>query len=688
MENEGGAADAGRFATVVIDDYAGPYPNLPEIREHANRVLSLLAKLGFEPAAQPYAPAEETAAGVKDWLDGLRSPGRRLLFYWAGHASRRREDDLWLYCQDTGDPPSPATAIGGSDLGEFLAEQSAREIVLILDACHSGIGINAIVSAFRGVTEKRAYPGRRPSLAVISSASSYQAARERVFAPALVTILQDGPPEPSENYAGWTSRDALITPNDLADAIEEHLKRNGSRQAPDYLQSRTVGGFFPFLPNLAYRPGQSDVTVESRRRGAFADNEMAEHFLVKFRGIDADGADGADGWFFAGRVHPLRTIVTWLRIGSGMLVITGPPGSGKSAIMGHLAVLSVPAYRRLAEDAGALADADPDTLPAPNSISAGVHAKGKTLLDCVTDLASALDIAAPARGWEYPGQFVAAVRDLGRPLTVLLDALDEAYLGDRAAIAADLLRPLSQLPGVKILVGTRPSLDDPAAADVNDPLRGSGAIIRDLTQDPGQVIHLESDPGGAAAIADYVAARLARPSGSPYRGHPDRTQVVAATVAGHSQAVFLFARLIARALAGQPAMLDLSSKEARELLSGGVADAFAADLDRYGSDRRRVADFLAPLAWAEGAGLPRRQVWLALTNALADGTPAAGEYTDGDLAWVLENAGAHIVESGEDGQTVYRLYHRAFSDYFRCQRDPTDVQARIARALATLAGPA
>ena len=651
-------------------------------------MLSLLAKLGFEPAGQAYAPSEETAARVRDWLAALRSPGRRLLVYWAGHAGKRQEDDLWLYCRDTGDPPVSATAIAGSELGELLAEQPAREIVLILDACHSGVGINAIVSAFRSVTEKRAYPDRRPGLAVISSASSYQAAREGVFAPAFVTILQDGPPEPSDSYAGWTSRDALITPNDLADAIEEHLKRNGSRQGPDYLQSRTVGGFFPFLPNLAYRPGQSDVTVESRRRGAFADDEIAEHFLVKFRGIDADGADGADGWFFAGRVHPLRTIITWLRVGSGMLVVTGPPGSGKSAIMGRLAVLSVPAYRRQAEEAGVLADADPDTLPSPNSISAGVHAKGKTLLDCVTDLAGALGIAAPAMGWEYPGQFVAAVRDPGRPLAILLDALDEAYPADQAAIAADLLRPLSELPGLKVLVGTRPSLDDPAAADIMDPVGGGGAIIRALTEDPGRVIRLESDPGGVAAITDYVAARLVHPPTSPYHGHPAQARVMAAAVAGHSRTVFLFARLIARALAGRPDMLDLYSEDARELLSGGVGDAFAADLDRYGSDRRRVADFLAPLAWAEGAGLPRRQVWLALANALADGTRGGSEYSDSDLAWVLENAGAHIVESGEDGQTVYRLYHRAFSDYFRRQRDPSDVQARIALALASLVGPA
>jgi hypothetical protein len=119
-----------------------------------------------------------------------------------------------------------------------------------------------------------------------------------------------------------------------------------------------------------------------------------------------------------------------------------------------------------------------------------------------------------------------------------------------------------------------------------------------------------------------------------------------------------------------------------------VTEAFAADLERYGDDRQRVADFLMPLAWAEGSGLPRRQVWLALANALADRTGARSEYTDSDLAWVLENAGAHIVESGEDGQTVYRLYHRAFNDYFRRRRDLAEVQARITRTLANLAGPA
>jgi hypothetical protein len=62
--------------------------------------------------------------------------------------------------------------------------------------------------------------------------------------------------------------------------------------------------------------------------------------------------------------------------------------------------------------------------------------------------------------------------------------------------------------------------------------------------------------------------------------------------------------------------------------------------------------------------MPRRQVWLAAANAIASGE-AGRRYEDPDLAWILEHAGAHLVESGEDDQTVYRLYHQAFNDYLR-----------------------
>ncbi|MFI6504152.1 WD40 repeat domain-containing protein [Nonomuraea typhae] len=115
------------------------------------------------------------------------------------------------------------------------------------------------------------------------------------------------------------------------------------------------------------------------------------------------------------------------------------------------------------------------------------------------------------------------------------------------------------------------------------------------------------------------------------------------------------------------------------MFGSDLAEAFTDDLARYGPDSRRVHDVLAPLAWAEGAGLPRRQVWLALASALAQ-----VRYAESDLAWVLEHAGAHIVESGEDGQTVYRLYHQSYNDFFQRARRTTETQSRITDALLGL----
>ena len=100
--------------------------------------------------------------------------------------------------------------------------------------------------------------------------------------------------------------------------------------------------------------------------------------MLKFRGIDT--ADER-GWYFTGREKPLRRIVAWLRCAeSGLLVVTGPPGCGKSAVLGRLAVLSDQGYRNEADKAGALTGVSRRTDPGIGAISAGIHAKNKTLV--------------------------------------------------------------------------------------------------------------------------------------------------------------------------------------------------------------------------------------------------------------------------------------------------------------------
>lgn len=76
---------------------------------------------------------------------------------------------------------------------------------------------------------------------------------------------------------------------------------------------------------------------------------------------------------FTGRTASVRRIVTWLGTRSrGMLVVTGPSGSGKSALLSYVAHLTIPEfYERLSGK-------PPLHLqPDLRSIHAAVHCRGR-----------------------------------------------------------------------------------------------------------------------------------------------------------------------------------------------------------------------------------------------------------------------------------------------------------------------
>jgi WD40 repeat protein len=667
------------YAVVVVDTYDDvQLPRLKLIRTEIARVATVFERMGFVKDGQDLA-GDGRSDTIRSRFGTWRPQARRILLYWAGHGRPEGVDEYYLCCRDTKGHAGPGNAVSAIELGQWLADKDkdADAIVLVVESCHTGGGAREIFTAFDKRIEPRAYPpGHRPRLAVIGAAQPHQSAREALFARMLIEVLENGPPPGTESYLPWGEHDAYLTPAEVAEAVAEKLRLAGIDQYPEC--KGAVANFFPNRRHVAFAP---NVEVEAkRRRGAWLQGDIREHFLVKFRGIDT--ADER-GWYFMGRNKPLAAITGWLRTArSGLLVVTGPPGCGKSAVLGRLAVLSDPAYRAEAQQAGVLTGLSQATDPGLGSIDVGIHAKNKTLLDCIGELAAALELATPAGGWHRAGELVAAVRGRGQPVTLLLDALDEAHAGDLGAIAADLLRGLAALPGVRVVVGTRPDHPHP---DQLSPAtsNGSGPLLRALAAD--RIVRLDQDPDAEAAITAYVAQRLLEMPGSPYVDQPEQIRrAAAAEVAAHSGGIFLFARLLARALARGDQPLDLTSQQAQLLLRGGVAEAFAADLVRYGGDEERVRDLLTPLGWAEGAGLPRRQVWLAMANALADST--GQRYAEADLAWMLEHVGAHVIEAGEDGQTVYRLYHQAFNDYLRRGHDPVAVNRTITEALLRLAG--
>ena len=96
---------------------------------------------------------------------------------------------------------------------------------------------------------------------------------------------------------------------------------------------------------------------------------MKEHWDPRARGVEQAARPG---WFFTGRRQALSQLVTWLTAApdpaDNVRVVTGGPGSGKSAVLARLITMSDPRY--CASMPGPLAADDPVAgLPPASSTS-------------------------------------------------------------------------------------------------------------------------------------------------------------------------------------------------------------------------------------------------------------------------------------------------------------------------------
>jgi Caspase domain len=627
---------------IGISDYE-EWDKLPGVPDDLREITEELGR--FFATHVPEFKDGGTVPEVGAALDSLMAQAaadsvRRLILFWTGHGAREG-DGFYLIARNS--PKAKLyglNAIAADDLGSLIAKSGIEKILVVLDTCHSGAAASVIAKRFATVVENQTFPPdvEPPAVAVIASALPLQRARDGAFVRALLRVLRDGAPggEPL-----WTDHDRWIVLEELTDVIDQVLAEEVMHR-PSFAQfGRLVG----FLPNPRFQEGlaSEDVETLSRRRRARA---YEEEFERAARGIEMRES----GWYFSGRVQLLRDVVAWMKDApGGMFVITGKPGSGKSAILGRIATLQLPEFRRSTEFAGILPDLDPATLPPEGSVDAAVYAKGLTLEGCTAALADQLGLATSLTTEAAQARLSSHLRDAQRGFTFIVDALDES--AEPPAIADQLLRPLAALTTTRVLVGTRRTY---RAASIVSMLDAEHTTIRDLDDERAS----EED------IAAYVALRLLDPRrDTPYRGDEDAARTVASEVAREADGVFLFARIISGILRDRLEPLDLSTREADVLLHGGLKGIFEQNLARYGAQERRVRELLQPLAWAEGAGLPRHNgVWASLAGALA---PNGVEYTDGDITWVLREAGDLILEAAEGGQTVYRLYHEFLAEYFR-----------------------
>jgi hypothetical protein len=340
-----------------------------------------------------------------------------------------------------------------------------------------------------------------------------------------------------------------------------------------------IAAMLPTTRLAVYWPGLLDV-LPSRLS---LSRHFHTHWDPRSRGVEAAHVAGT---YFTGRRRALETLVRWLASdpdpSDNLRLVTGGPGSGKSAVLAKLVTRAEPSYRRRYPPT---VD-DPVAALEPGAVNVAVYARG---LGGGQILAALADGAEPVP--TEVDELVAALAERGRPLTFVVDGLDES--SEPAAVAGILRRLAGQTAdlGLRLLVGTRPGAEQRL-------LRTLGTTAYRNAIDLDDSAYLER-----ADLAEYVRRRLlldgvpanVAPS-TPYRGSEALAQRVADKVAERAHPSFLIAAMVAVDLVRRPTAVDPGT-EAWEQFPATVDDAMRSYLERLpADDASRIEDLLRPLA--------------------------------------------------------------------------------------------
>lgn len=596
------------IATGVTTDLETSADRLVESVSRMSRVFE--SKLGYERATSLHLnPTAQTMRAQLRAFAKECTPTDIVVLYHTGHADNvRGEHRLWM-----GDTADPVDALPTAEITErLLAGTPLASLLLILDTCFAAEGgmqaLEAAHRAIEGSTGKTAF--------AINAAHPKEQVRAGDFA-GLFERAVDHP-------ATGAYQPRYLPP----DAIVGRIKRDETRKDWQTVSLSTIHVTHEvgFLPNPRYDSllHGMDVAIQLQ----IVQDEQRRQDMEKFFARSREN--------FVGRHNALREITAWLTAGTDLrtIVVTGDPGSGKSAVIGQLSTLSDHDWGPTVSRQGL----PPGTIPPPGSITTPIHARNRTSAEILQALCASAQVGEAAT----PGEFLQA--RAGKPMVAAIDAIDEAVDLDRLVAILNSLIDAGPRTGFRMLLGTRSHILD----------RLSTAI---------DVINLD-DPKYAdpESLREYAEGRLRSVDGSPYAAaDPGVVRGVARAVAGAAGRSFLVALITSRSLAMQRSIADPGDEAWLARLPGTAADAMEQDLQtRLGKDAARACDLLRPLAYARGKGLPWEDIWARLASALA-----GQRYTDADLIWLRRNAGSYFVESAEKGRSAYSLYHEALAEFLR-----------------------
>ena len=334
------------------------------------------------------------------------------------------------------------------------------------------------------------------------------------------------------------------------------------------------------------------------------------------------------GFFFAGRSEAYATLRGHMEDRGGLIVVTGRRGSGKSAVIAHLVVLSCPRYLTLLGPAREEALGSLESLSQP--VDAAVWARAKTPTAVASELAEQLGVNASSAE-----DLVAALQQTPSRVAIAIDAVEESQ--DPATLMRELVVPAAQA-GTAVAIGA------------------SAATVLYVAPSDTAWVDLDREDT-ASAIAGFVALRLTSKAGYDR----DTAQKVASAVSEKANGLFVVAEVIARTLAADTP-IDVSKADWRARLPSDLTDAFRDYLARFGNEQPMVLAVLHPLAHARASGLRISPdgPWLTAANRLrADELDPLDE---ADLRHVSLLASDYLLTSPDGAR---RLYHDGLAEAVR-----------------------
>ena len=619
-----GDADRIELFPIDIGEYAS-WDRL-EVRDEVEAVATLLREFSVEPVLW-----DDVEMGDRDrdaaWkrLKAWRGRANPSFLYWVGHGWTDGSNAA-LACADS-DRTVGEGGISTAALAEVIRGRVQPWSVVIIDGCRSARFVERLNSQLFA-------PGSSVSGLMLLGTSAEGTTYLGNFSAALGAALETGFPNRGE-----------VPVAGLFTEVKRRLRTVGVRLDLD---------LDPDLFLRRARPVPVGVTLEDQQtlEDALAQlpSDEAAHFVEKARGAELDEA----AWYFQGREKEAAEIAAWLRTDDPMLVVTGPPGAGKSALLGYVFVNSWPAVREALATVFPEREAAERERPPDHAFDATINLTGMRTGDVVDRLGEVVGWSPPAPDSTHP-QRMEALREAaasGERRTVMVDGLDECQ---QAFAVAGVLRDLAATGSLRLVVGTRWStFDDPDQRPEKDTRLLDAVCGEGVT-----VVPVERD---AAAVAGFVRNRLERAE----VGTPDQVEHLVESLehalgeTALSSKGFLFGSLLVHELLADRTLLDRPA-ELERMLAGSHRDLFATAVHRLGEKSPVYGALLEALGFALGRGMPDLDGVIRSVAARLGGMP---EPDDEEIRAFRSDAARYVVTDAERGQTVYRLAHRTFQDYY------------------------